>query len=158
MKCGFAVGLNSHEEASPKRRQAHSTDNAALPCSCYQVNYSVSAGATPIGTEALRGAAGRQVQLRRSSCSGSAAMAAIVASLGVFSGSGDLRHTFARTPQPVHGATGIAQSIAVKASIKAALPNPSLKLSPNGGPRGPGRRYPVHSRQPGPRVPPSVPA
>ncbi len=39
----------------------------------------------------------------------------------------------------------------------AALPNPSLKLSPNGGPRGPGRRYPVHSRQPGPRVPPSVP-
>jgi len=39
----------------------------------------------------------------------------------------------------------------------AALPNPSLKLSPNGGPRGPGRRYPVHSRQPGPRVPPLVP-
>ena len=40
----------------------------------------------------------------------------------------------------------------------AALPNPSLKLSPNGGPRGPGRRYAVHFRQPGPRVPPSVPA
>ena len=39
-----------------------------------------------------------------------------------------------------------------------ALPNPSLKLSPNGGPRGPGRRYAVHFRQPGPRVPPSVPA
>ena len=42
-------------------------------------------------------------------------------------------------------------------STGAALPNPSLKLSPNGGPRGPGRRYPVHSRQPGPRVPPLVP-
>ena len=40
----------------------------------------------------------------------------------------------------------------------ATLPNPSLKLSPNGGPRGPGRRYAVHFRQPGPRVPPSVPA
>ena len=40
----------------------------------------------------------------------------------------------------------------------AAVPNPSLKLSPNGGPRGPGRRYAVHFRPPGPRVPPSVPA
>ena len=39
-----------------------------------------------------------------------------------------------------------------------AQPNPSLKLSPNGGPRGPGRRYAVHFRQPGPRVPPLVPA
>ena len=39
----------------------------------------------------------------------------------------------------------------------ATLPNPSLKLSPNGGPRRPGRRYAVHFRQPGPRVPPSVP-
>ena len=39
----------------------------------------------------------------------------------------------------------------------AVLPNPSLKLSPNGGPPGPGRRYPVHCRQPGPGVPPSVP-
>jgi len=39
----------------------------------------------------------------------------------------------------------------------AALPNPSLKLSPNGGPRGPGRRHVVHSRRPSPRVPPLVP-
>jgi hypothetical protein len=36
-------------------------------------------------------------------------------------------------------------------------PNPSLKLSPNGGPPGPGCRYPVHCLQPGPGVPPSVP-
>ncbi len=41
---------------------------------------------------------------------------------------------------------------------RKAGPNPSVKPSPNGGPRGPGRRYVVHSRQPGPRVPPSVPA
>ena len=40
----------------------------------------------------------------------------------------------------------------------AVLPNPSLKLSPNGGPPGPVWRYAVHFRQPGPGVPPSVPA
>ena len=40
----------------------------------------------------------------------------------------------------------------------ATLPNPSVKPSPNGGPPGPGRRYAVHFRQPGPGVPPSVPA
>ena len=39
-----------------------------------------------------------------------------------------------------------------------ALPNPSVKPSPNGGPPGPGRRYAVHFRQPGPGVPPSVQA
>ena len=43
------------------------------------------------------------------------------------------------------------------ASHGAARPNPSLKLSPNGGPPGPGRRYAVHCLQPGPGVPPSVP-
>ena len=40
----------------------------------------------------------------------------------------------------------------------AAVPNPSFKPSPNGMPRGPGRRYAVHFRQPGPRVTPLVPA
>ncbi len=55
--------------------------------------------------------------------------------------------------------TSAARSRQVRcvASPGASRPNPSLKLSPNGGPRGPGRRYLVHSRQPGPRVPPSVP-
>ena len=43
-------------------------------------------------------------------------------------------------------------------SLRAALPNPSFKPSPNGVPRGPGRRYAVHFRQPGPRVTPLVPA
>jgi hypothetical protein len=41
-----------------------------------------------------------------------------------------------------------------RASVK---PNPSLKLSPNGGPPGPVWRYAVHFRQPGPGVPPLVP-
>ena len=48
---------------------------------------------------------------------------------------------------------GLARGV----SSRAVRPNTSLKLSPNGGPRGPGRRYAVHFRQPGPRVPPSVP-
>ena len=39
-----------------------------------------------------------------------------------------------------------------------ALPNPSFKPSPNGVPRGPGWRYAVHFRHPGPRVTPLVPA
>ena len=38
------------------------------------------------------------------------------------------------------------------------MPNPSFKPSPNGGPPGPVWRYAVHFRQPGPGVPPSVPA
>ena len=39
-----------------------------------------------------------------------------------------------------------------------AGPNPSLKLSPNGGPPSPVWRYAVHFRQSGLGVPPSVPA
>ena len=42
--------------------------------------------------------------------------------------------------------------------VNAAVPNPSFKPSPNGVPRGPGRRYAVHFRHPGPRVTPLVPA
>ena len=42
------------------------------------------------------------------------------------------------------------------ASLRA-LPNPSLEARPNGRPPGPGRRYAVHFRQPGPGVLPSVP-
>ena len=38
-----------------------------------------------------------------------------------------------------------------------ALPNPSLKGSTNGGLRGPGPRYGVHFRSPGPRIPPLAP-
>jgi hypothetical protein len=55
--------------------------------------------------------------------------------------------------------TGLPVTLSkLKALAEARVrPNPSLKLSPNGGPHGPGRRYLVHSRQPGPRVPPSVP-
>ena len=37
-------------------------------------------------------------------------------------------------------------------------PNPSFKPSPNGVSRGPGRRYAVHFRQPGPRATPLVPS
>ena len=43
-------------------------------------------------------------------------------------------------------------------SRRRAVPNPSFKRSANGRPPGPGRRYPVHFRQPGPGVLPSSPA
>ena len=38
-----------------------------------------------------------------------------------------------------------------------ATPNPSFEARPNGRPPGPGRRYAVHFRQPGPGVLPLVP-
>ena len=39
-----------------------------------------------------------------------------------------------------------------RSTVRRAEPNPSLKLSPNGGPPGPVWRYAVHFRQPGPGV------
>ena len=44
------------------------------------------------------------------------------------------------------------------AQLRHAGPNPSYKPSTNGVPRGPGRRYVVHFRHPGPRVTPLVPS
>ena len=44
------------------------------------------------------------------------------------------------------------------AQLWHAGPNPSFKPSPNGVPRGPGRRYAVHFRHPGPRATPPVPS
>ena len=52
---------------------------------------------------------------------------------------------------------GTMQSSKPSVTLSAVRPNPSLKLSPNGGPLGPGRRYAVHCLQPGPSVPPLVP-
>jgi hypothetical protein len=45
-----------------------------------------------------------------------------------------------------------------KHRIRRVRPNPSLKGSANGRPPGPGRRYAVHFRQPGPGVLPLAPA
>ena len=65
------------------------------------------------------------------------------------------------------GAAGVrcrSSSVAVpwlslcQCPLRAALPNPSFKPSSNGVPRGPGWRYAVHFRHPGPRVTPLVPA
>ena len=60
------------------------------------------------------------------------------------------------------GAQREAQSLACKYNLGwlpcALMPNPSLEARPNGMPPGPGRRYAIHFRQPGPGVPPSVPA
>ena len=60
------------------------------------------------------------------------------------------------------GAEWEAESLPYKSNSiawpHALMPNPSFKPSPNGVPRGPGWRYAVHFRHPGPRVTPSVPA
>ena len=60
------------------------------------------------------------------------------------------------------GAERGAESLACKCTLsclpRELMPNPSFKPSPNGGPPGPVWRYSVHFRQPGPGVPPLVPA
>ena len=60
------------------------------------------------------------------------------------------------------GAERDAESHACKFTLtslpRELMPNPSFKPSTNGVPRGPGRRYRVHFRRPGPRVTPLVPA
>ena len=60
------------------------------------------------------------------------------------------------------GAERRAESLPCKYTLarlpRELMPNPSFKPSPNGGPPGPVWRYAVHFRQPGPGVPPSVPA
>ena len=45
----------------------------------------------------------------------------------------------------------------VPVPMHPTAPNHSVKASPNGMPPGPGRRYAVHFRQPGPGVMPSAP-
>ena len=106
----------------------------------------------------MRASAGRNVTLvarshRRSAVAGQARVSAGLMHTGALT----LRASRLR-PQRVSAPLRTCMPLSGLSSQGSALPNPSLKLSTNGGPRGPGRRYPVHSRQPGPRVPPSVPA
>ena len=73
-----------------------------------------------------------------------------------------------RAPQTRSTATALVVALRGKHNLgmqlhssgkrRARMPNPSLKLSPNGGPPGPVWLYAVHFRQSGPGVPPSVPA
>ena len=48
--------------------------------------------------------------------------------------------------------------VMIQLALGRVRPNPSFKPSTNGVPRGPGWRYAVHFRHPGPRVTPLVPA
>ena len=158
MKCGFAVSFSSHTVAPVWSPSALNSGMAAAARCHGQVGYSVNTGDASKGIEALREAACGSPQLRRLSCSGSAAMAAIVSPLATGSGSGGQQQASVGCHVPEQPAVRLNPSVPVRVGIEAALPNTSLKLSPNGGSRGPGRRYAVHFRQPGPRVPPSVPA
>ena len=67
-----------------------------------------------------------------------------------------------QTPQRVHHQPRREPTVAPESMTThrapPVRPNPSFKPSTNGMPRGPGWRYAVHFRHPGPRVTPSVPA
>ena len=157
-KCGFAVGLSSHELWHSNKRAARVGLLAApAPHPCRAIR-SVRADRTSCRIKALRGTGSGLFKSHNLSSCGSAAMAAIAPAISMGSGSGARWPTFTLVLEVEQGVPGGTRTAAGSASIKTALPNTSLKLSPDGGPRGPGRRYVVHFRQPGPRVPPSVPA
>ena len=86
MKCGFAVSFSSHEVAPVRSLSELNSCTAAAARYHGKVSYSVNTGGALKGIEALHGAACGSQQLRRLSCSGSAAMAAIVPSLATGSG------------------------------------------------------------------------
>ena len=74
MKCGFAVSFSSHEVA-PERSQPALNSRLEVAARCHgQVVYSVNTGGASKGIEALRGAVCGLLQLRRFSCSSSAAI------------------------------------------------------------------------------------
>ena len=70
--------------------------------------------------------------------------------------------TSAAQPQHLSSRSGDARIQTMKCKdccgTSPVRPNPSLKRSANGRPPGPGRRYGVHFRQPGPGVLPLSPA
>ena len=58
---------------------------------------------------------------------------------------------------PARRVTSLKAEVSKTVLTYATAPNPSVKARPNGKPPGPGRRYAVHFRRPGPGVLPSVP-
>ena len=138
------------------------TQNSGEPemaARCYgQVFYSVSTGGASKSIEALRGAVCGSLQLRRLSCGGSAAMAAIVPSLATGGGSGGQQQASVSVHLPRRTVAGGHAVVPGNVSINTALPNPSLKRSANGRPPAPGRWYAVHFHRPGAGVLPLSPA
>ena len=98
----------------------------------YSHSARLGTGGTPTSIAALRGTKSGSVQLRRLSCSGSAAMEAIVASVSTGSGSGNRLHTSASARQLGPSSPGGHPCNAAQTSSKTALPNPSLKRTHNG--------------------------
>ena len=88
MKCGFAVSFSSHEVAPVRSQPSLNSGLTTVAVPPSPVSYSVNTRGMSKITEALRGAGCGSQQLRRLSCSGSAAMAAIVPTLATASGSG----------------------------------------------------------------------
>ena len=160
MKCGFAVSFSSHKVA-PERSQPELNSGMAAAARCHgRVVQSVNTGGASKCTEALRGAVSGSPQLCRLSCSGSAAMAAIVPSLatGSGSGSGGQQQASISVRLPRRTVAGGHAVVPGNVSINTALPNPSLKRSANGRPPAPGRWYAAHFHRPGAGVLPLSPA
>ena len=158
MKCGFAMSFGSRKVA-PVRLQPALNSGLEVAARCHgQVVYSVNTGGASKGIEALRGAACGSLQLRRLSCSGSAAMAAIVPSLATGDSSGSQQQASVPVHLPWRTVAGGHTVVPCNVSINTALPNPSLKRSANGRPPAPGRWYAVHFHRPGAGVPPLSPA
>ena len=131
-KCSFAISSRSCTLSPQCWRAARA---GGSPCSsrhscCHSTRFG-TCGA-PRDITALRGTTSGPVHLRRLSCSGSAAMGAIVPSLSTGSGSGGRLRTSVYRQLPAHRASGYSPVVAGRASIKAALPNPSLKRTHNG--------------------------
>ena len=118
MKCGFAVSFSSHEVA-PERSQPALNSRLEIAARCHgQLVYSVSTGGASKGTEALRGAARVSLQLRRLSCSGSAAIPAIVPSHACGSGSGDRQQVSISVRLPMRTAIRGSPVVPVRVRIQ----------------------------------------
>ena len=131
-ECSFAISSRSCTLSSQCWRAARARGS---PCSsrhscCHSTKFGT--GGAPRDITALRGTTSGPVQLRRLSCSGSAAIPAIVPSFGTGNGSGDRLRPTGFWRLSAYKTSGCCPIVALRASSKAALPNPSLKRTHNG--------------------------
>ena len=143
MKCGFAVCFRSHKVAPVRSQRALNSGMETSAQRHCQAGYSVNTGGGSKGNEALRRAACGSQQLRRLSCSGSAAMAVIVPSIATGGGSGGQQQASVSVRLQRRTVAGGHPVVPVKVAINTALPNPSLKRSPNGVARRPSSAGPA---------------
>ena len=163
-----AVSLNNHDAARPLNtvrtlpRQAHWLASGTPEYQRRSPPPVLHFHLAP-ATEEARSCAARRRELesqgRRHPGRRPAATDAIAASAtrvreGKMTTTSQVAHTVSRFGSRVKVVFGTSKE---GSPLRAVLPNPSLEARPNGRPPGPGRRYAVHFRQPGPGVLPLVP-